>query len=315
MGQLVLRRLATLLPTALIGSVLLFLLVHLVPGGIAAAIAGPDATPEILAQLERELGLDRPLVVQYFEWLQRVVIQGDFGRSLLDRRPVAEAILDRLPLTVELAGLALVVALVVGIPLGVAAATHRHTAVDSAITNVSGIGLAMPEFWLAMIAVNLFALQWALLPATGIEPLEDGFWPHAESLVLPVLTLASGATAAVTRFTRSGMMDALSSSYARTALSLGLPRRQLLFRFALRNALIPVVTVVGLLAGGIIGGAVLVEQVFAIPGIGDMFVTAVQQKDYPIVQGVAVVLVTAVVGINLAVDIICGLLDPRTRTS
>lgn len=315
MGQLVLRRLATLLPTALIGSVLLFLLVHLVPGGIAAAIAGPDATPEVLAQLERELGLDRPLVVQYFEWLQRVVIQGDFGRSLLDRRPVAEAILDRLPLTVELAGLALVVALVVGIPLGVAAATHRHTAVDSAITNVSGIGLAMPEFWLAMIAVNLFALQWALLPATGIEPLEDGFWPHAESLVLPVLTLASGATAAVTRFTRSGMMDALSSSYARTALSLGLPRRQLLFRFALRNALIPVVTVVGLLAGGIIGGAVLVEQVFAIPGIGDMFVTAVQQKDYPIVQGVAVVLVTAVVGINLAVDIICGLLDPRTRTS
>ncbi len=315
MGPLLLRRLATLLPTALIGSVLLFLLVHLVPGGIAAAIAGPDATPEVLAQLERELGLDRPLVVQYFEWLQRVVVQGDFGRSLLDRRPVAEAILDRLPLTVELAGLALAVALVVGIPLGVAAATHRHTVMDSAITNVSGIGLAMPEFWLAMIAVNLFALQWAVLPATGIEPLEDGFWPHVQSLVLPVLTLASGATAAVTRFTRSGMIDALSSSYARTALSLGLPRRQILFRFALRNALIPVVTVVGLLAGGIIGGAVLVEQVFALPGIGDMFVTAVQQKDYPIVQGVALVLVTAVVGINLAVDIICGVLDPRTRAS
>ena len=313
MGMLIGRRLLTVLPTALFGSILLFLLVHLVPGGVAATLAGSSATPEVIEQLERELGLDRPLAEQYWDWLVRVV-HGDFGHSLLDRRPIGEAILERLPLTIELAGGALVVALLVGVPLGVAAATRRDSTLDSAITGVSGLGLAMPEFWLAMLAVNLVALQWALVPATGIAPLSDGVGEHLLSLVLPVLTLASGASAAVTRFTRSGMIEALGSSYARTALALGLPRRQLLFRFMLRNALIPVVTIIGLLAGGLLGGAVLVEEVFAIPGLGDMFVIAVQQKDYPTVQGVAVVLTAAVIGINLLVDIACGILDPRTRT-
>ncbi len=312
MTRLILRRLSTVLPTALFGSVLLFLLVHLLPGGVAAALAGSNATPEVLAQLEQELGLDRPMTVQYLDWLEHIA-GGDFGRSLLDRRPIAEAILERLPLTAELAGAALLVALLVGVPLGVAAATRRRSTLDSAITGISGLGLAMPEFWLAMIAVNIFALHWALLPATGIEPISDGLWPHLQSLILPVLTLASGAAAAITRFTRSGMIEALASSYARTALALGLPRRQVLFRFALRNALIPVVTITGLLAGGLLGGAVLVEEVFAIPGLGDMFVIAVQQKDYPTVQGVALVLTAVVIGINLAVDITCGLLDPRTR--
>jgi peptide/nickel transport system permease protein len=311
-GRLILRRLATVLPTAFVGSVLLFLLVQLVPGGVAAALAGSNATPEVIAQLEHELGLDRPLTAQYLEWL-RNILHGDFGRSLFDRRPIAEAILERLPLTVELAGGALIVALLVGVPLGIAAATHRRRALDSAVTGLSGLGLAVPEFWLAMLAVNLFALQWAVLPATGIAPVSDGLAEHLQSLILPVLTLASGAAAAVTRFTRSGMIEALGSSYARTALALGLPRRQVLFRFALRNALIPVVTIIGLLAGGLLGGAVLVEEVFAIPGLGDMFVIAVQQKDYPTVQGVALVLTGAVIGINLAVDIACGFLDPRTR--
>ena len=312
MKRLIIGRLLTVLPTALIGSVLLFLLLHLVPGGVAATLAGSNTTPEVIAQLERELGLDRPLAVQYVEWLAHLA-QGDFGRSLFDRRSIGEAILERLPLTVELAGLALLVALLVGVPLGVVAATWRNRGLDSAITGVSGLGLAVPEFWLAMLAINLFALTWALVPATGITPISEGLWEHLQSLILPVLTLASGAAAAVTRFTRSGMIEALGSSYARTALALGLPRRQMLFRFMLRNALIPVVTIIGLLAGGLLGGAVLVEEVFAIPGLGDMFVIAVQQKDYPTVQGVAVVLTASVIGINLAVDIACGLLDPRTR--
>jgi len=312
MGRLILRRLLTLLPTALLGSAMLFLLVQLVPGGVAAAIAGSNATPEVIAQLEHELGLDRPLPVQYLEWLRNAVV-GDFGRSLFDRRPILAAIIERLPLTAELAGFALIVALLIGVPIGVAAATRRRGPLDGAITGLSGIGLAIPEFWLAMLAVNLLALRWGLLPATGIAPLADGLGAHLASLILPVLTLASGASAAVTRFTRSGMIEALDSPYTRTALSLGLPRRQVLFHFALRNALIPVVTIIGLLAGGLLGGAVLVEEVFAIPGLGDMFVIAVQQKDYPVVQGVALVLTCAVIGINLAVDLICGFLDPRTR--
>jgi peptide/nickel transport system permease protein len=312
MHRLILRRLLALLPTALFGSIMLFVLVQLVPGGVAAAIAGSNATPEVIAQLEHELGLDRPLPVQYLDWLRNVAV-GDFGRSLFDRRPIAEAIIQRLPLTAELAGLALIVALLIGVPIGVVAATRRRSAVDGVITGISGLGLAMPEFWLAMLAVNLFALQWAFVPATGIAPLADGLGGHLLSLILPVLTLASGASAAVTRFTRSGMIEALDSPYARTAFALGLPRRQVLFRFALRNALIPVVTIIGLLAGGLLGGAVLVEEVFAIPGLGDMFVIAVQQKDYPVVQGVALVLTGAVISINLAVDLVCGFLDPRTR--
>jgi peptide/nickel transport system permease protein len=313
MSRLIWRRLASLLPTALLGSILIFLLLQFVPGGVAAALAGSNASPEVIANLEHELGLDRPLAVQYWDWLVHV-LHGDFGQSLLDRRPIGEAILDRLPVTIELAGAALLVALAVGIPLGVLCAVRRDQLLDRAITGVSGLGLAMPEFWLAMLAINLLALRWAWFPATGIVPISEDLGQNLQSLVLPSLTLASGAAAAVTRFTRAGMIEALASPYIRTALALGLPRRQILFRFALRNALIPVLTVVGILAGGLLGGAVLVEEVFAIPGLGDMFVTAVMQKDYPTVQGVALVLTGAVIGINLVVDIGCGLLDPRTRS-
>ncbi len=313
MSRLIWRRLATLLPTALLGSVLIFCLLQFVPGGVAAALAGSNASPEVIAHLEHELGLDRPLALQYWDWLVNV-LHGDFGQSLLDRRPIGEAILERLPVTMELAGAALLVALVLGIPLGVLCAVWRDRPLDRGVTGISGIGLAMPEFWLAMLAINLLALRWAWFPATGIVPLSEDVWGNLQSIVLPALTLASGATAAVTRFTRAGMIQALASSYARTAVALGLPRWQLLFRFALRNAMIPVLTVVGILAGGLLGGAVLVEEVFAIPGLGDMFVTAVMQKDYPTVQGVALVLTGAVIGINLVVDIGCGLLDPRTRS-
>jgi peptide/nickel transport system permease protein len=313
MSRLIWRRLASLLPTALLGSILIFLLLQFVPGGVAAALAGSNASPEVIANLEHELGLDRPLAVQYWDWLVHV-LHGDFGQSLLDRRPIGEAILDRLPVTIELAGAALLVALAVGIPLGVLCAVRRDQLLDRAITGVSGLGLAMPEFWLAMLAINLLALRWAWFPATGIVPISEDLGQNLQSLVLPSLTLASGAAAAVTRFTRAGMIEALASPYIRTALALGLPRPQILFRFALRNALIPVLTVVGILAGGLLGGAVLVEEVFAIPGLGDMFVTAVMQKDYPTVQGVALVLTGAVIGINLVVDIGCGLLDPRTRS-
>lgn len=312
MSRLLWRRLASLLPTALLGSILIFLLLQFVPGGVAAALAGSYATPELITHLEHELGLDRALAVQYWDWLSHV-LHGDFGISLLDRRPIGDAIIDRLPVTLELAGAALLLALLVGIPLGVLSAVRRNSLVDRAVTGMSGLGLALPEFWLAMLAINLLALRWAWFPATGIEPISEGLWDNLRSLVLPACTLASGATAAVTRFTRAGMIEALASSYARTALALGLPRRQLLFRFALRNAMIPVLTVIGVLAGGLLGGAVLVEQVFAIPGLGDMFVTAVLQKDYPVVQGVALVLTGAVIGINLLVDIGCGMLDPRTR--
>lgn len=312
MRSVVLRRLAALIPTVLFGSILIFGLVQVIPGGAAEAVAGPEASPEMIATIERQMGLDRPLPVQYGSWLWDAV-RGDFGRSLLDNRSIGEDIAGRLPLTIELAASALVIALLVGVPLGIASAVRRRTKLDAAVTGVSGLGLALPEFWLAMLAVDLFALKLSWVPATGVAPLEDGLLDHLQSMVLPSLTLASGAAAIITRFTRSGMIEALASSYVRTAWALGLPRRQIFFRFALKNALVPIVTVVGIAAGGLLGGAVLVEQVFVIPGLGALLVTGVLQKDYPTVQSVALVLTVAVVMINLSVDIACAALDPRTK--
>lgn len=312
MLNVIIKRLIAVIPTAFIGSVLIFALVQIIPGGAAEAVAGAEAPPEVIERLREEMGLNRPLYVQFGEWFGNLV-QGDLGRSLIDRRSIASDIAMRFPMTLELAILALLVSLLIGIPLGILAAVHRHRAIDSGVTGLSGLGLAVPEFWLAMLAVNLFALQWAWFPATGVMPLRTGLANHIDSMVLPTLALGASGAAAITRFTRSGMIDALGSHYVRTAWSLGIPAWQIYIRFALRNAMIPVITVIGIVAGGLIGGAVLVEQVFVIPGLGSMLVTGVLQKDYPTVQGVAVVLIFAVILINLMVDIGCALIDPRVR--
>jgi peptide/nickel transport system permease protein len=306
------KRLIAALPTALVGSVLIFALVHVIPGGAAEAIAGPDGSPEVIAKLNEELGLNRPLHVQFGSWFWRVA-QGDFGTSLVDNRSIAEDILHRLPLTLELAAVGLMIALLVGVPLGVLAAVWRGRLLDTGINSLAGIGLAVPEFWLAMLAVNLFALRLAWVPAIGVAPVSQGLLEHLQSIVLPCLTLGSGAAAAVARFARSGMIEALKSPYIRTARAIGMAPLPLYARFALKNALIPVLTVLGIIAGTLIGGAILVEQVFVIPGLGAMLVTGVLQKDFPAVQGVALVLTFAVIAINLLVDIGCASLDPRIR--
>ena len=310
--SVVFHRLMAVIPTVLFGTILIFGLVQIIPGGAAEEAAGPEASAEAIAVLREEMGLNRPLHVQYLSWLGNA-IRGDLGRSLTDRRNIAKAITERLPLTIELTVIALILSLLIGIPLGVLSAINRHNRIDAAVTSVSGLGLALPEFWLAMLAVNLFALKLGWFPATGVPSVELGWHEHIQSLVLPSLTLASGAAAAITRFTRSGMLEALSSSYIRTAWALGLSPAQIFFRFALKNALIPLVTVIGIITSSLFGGAVLVESVFVIPGLGTMLVTAVLQKDYPTVQSVALVLTVVFVMISLVVDIGCAVLDPRTR--
>lgn len=312
MFKFILKRVATALPTALLGSLIIFLAVQLMPGGIAASIAGSDASAEVTEAIEKELGLDRPLAVQYLDWLGRIV-SGDLGRSMFDKRDLAKAAMVRAPLTLELATIALVLALLVGIPLGVVAAVHHNRWLDTTINTTSGTWLAFPEFWLGMLAVNLFALNLAWFPATGSEPWSAGIINHLRSIALPCITLASGASAIIIRFTRSGMVEALDSQYIRTAIALGYPRFKVLFKFALRNALVPVITVVGLIFGGLIGGAVLVESVFSISGIGSMLTVAVLQKDFTTVQSVALVLTFTIILVNLFVDILCGLIDPRIR--
>lgn len=313
MLRLLLRRLVVLLPTALFGSLLIFAMVQIIPGGAAETIAGEDASAQTIARIQAQLGLDRPLHEQYLDWLNGV-LHGDFGRSLLDNRQIGADIADRFPHTLELAMSALVVALIIGLPLGIVSAIYRRTAVDGAITGLSGVALAVPEFWMAMVAINLFAIKLAWFPATGLEPWSEGWQDHVLSMTMPVLTLSSGAAAVVTRFTRSGMIQALESQYIRTARSLGLSPAKIYLQFALKNALVPVVTICGIIAGALLGGAVLVEQVFVLPGLGAMLVTGVLQKDYPTVQSVALVLTVAVIFINLVVDFACAVLDPRARS-
>jgi ABC-type dipeptide/oligopeptide/nickel transport system permease component len=312
MLRIFLRRLLILIPTALFGSILIFALVQIIPGGAAETIAGDDSSPETIARIRTQLGLDRPLHEQYLQWLGDA-LQGDFGRSLLDNRSIGADIADRFPHTLELAVAALGIALMIGVPLGIASAIYRRSTVDSAITSLSGLALAIPEFWMAMISINLFAIKLAWFPATGLEPWSAGWDAHVNSMVMPTLTLSSGAAAVITRFTRSGMIGALDSHYIRTARSVGLSPVRIYLQFAFKNALVPVVTVVGIVAGSLIGGAVLVEQVFVIPGLGAMLVGGVLQKDYPTVQSVALVLTIAVILINLVVDMACLVLDPRTR--
>ena len=312
MWAVVFQRILAMIPTVLFGTILIFGLVQIIPGGAAEEVAGPEASPEAIAVIREQMGLNRPLHVQYLDWLGHAA-KGDLGRALTDRKDISKAIKERLPLTIELTVIALVLALLIGIPLGVLSAINHHNRIDSAVTGISGLGLAMPEFWIAMLAVNLFALKLGWFPATGVPSVELGWHDHIQSLVLPSLTLASGAAAAIIRFTRSGMLEALSSSYVRTAWALGIKPSEIFFRFALKNALIPLVTVIGIITSSLFGGSILVESVFVIPGLGTMLVTAVLQKDFTTVQSVALVLIVVFVLISLVVDIGCALLDPRTR--
>jgi peptide/nickel transport system permease protein len=314
MRRAILNRLFTILPTAIIGSMLIFAVIHLMPGGPVAAMLGQDADPEIVLRVQREMGLDRPVYEQFAIWLWNLV-HGDLGRSLISREPVIKLIFERLPVTATLTFEALLLSLVVGLPLGIWAGVNRGTTLDTSIRTISGFTHAFPEFWVGMMLVGFFALRLYWFPPTGFVPISGGLAEHIHSAVLPVVTLAVAPTAAITRFTRSAMAEALSGHYVRTAWSLGLSPWRIYWQFALKNALIQIVTVIGLVAGGLIGGTVLVERVFAMPGLGDLLAEAVLQKDFPLVQGTTVFLLATVVIINLAVDIACSVLDPRTRVS
>jgi peptide/nickel transport system permease protein len=308
----VLRRLVAIVPTVIVATVVTFALVQITPGGAAEAAAGPTATPAQIAALKRQMGLNEPLPLQYVHWLWNLV-HGNFGQSVINRQDVGAEIGQRLPVTVELTVLALLVALAVGIPLGILSAARRQTRLDAAVRGGSGLGLAVPEWLLAMLAVDVFALQLGWLPPTGFTPLSENVGANLQGMILPALALGSGAAAIITRQTRSAMVEVLDSPFVRTAWALGLPRSQIYFRFALKNALISVITVIGLLAGALLGVAILIERVFVIPGMGSMLVDGVSQKDFPVMQGVTAVFVAIVILINLAVDLSYAVLDPRIR--
>jgi peptide/nickel transport system permease protein len=263
-----------------------------------------DAPEQVRLELRRQLGLDQPLAAQYVRFLANVAV-GDLGDSYRFRQPALGLVLERFPATLLLAGASLLISLVIALPLGILAAVHRNTWVDTLATGISLIGQAMPVYWLGLLGILLFAVQWRLLPSMG-----GGSFA---ALILPATTLAVYSASRIMRLTRSAMLDVLHQDYIRLARAKGLPEGKVLVKHALRNASIPIVTIVGLQFGGLLGGAVITETVFAWPGVGRLAVNAVQQRDFPVVQAVTVVIALAFSLINLVVDLLYARLNPRIR--
>ena len=304
MLQLIGRRLLATVPLLLAVSVVVFSFVHALPGDPAVLFLGEEATPENLARFRAKLGFDRPLIVQYGEWLGRA-LQGDLGRSIRTNQPVVQAILERLPVTLRLIAFSMVISLCIAVPLGIVSAVKRNSGVDLASTFFALFGFSTPNFWLGLILIYVFALLLRWLPASGF----DG----VRSLILPSITLGTALAALVTRQLRSGMLEVLRQDYVRTAQAKGLADRMVIGKHALKNALISVVTVIGLQIGALLGNTIITESLFALPGVGRLMIDSVFSRDFFVVQGVILFLAVGYVVANLAVDILYSYLDPRIR--
>ncbi len=312
MTTYILRRLLLAVPVLLGVSFLVFWSIRMIPGDPAVAIAGELATPELVAKVRADMGLDQPILVQYSRYLWRT-LQGDMGRSVKSNLPVANEIIDRLPKTLTLAFTALILSAIIGIPIGIFSATKPNSWFDGGSMTFALIGVSMPIFWLGLMLMILFAVlipQWFGLPGPLLPPTGSGTWQH---LVMPSIALAANSMAIQARMTRAAMLEVLRQDYVRTARAKGLREQLVIYRHALRNALLPIVTIVGLQFGTLIGGAVLTETVFAWPGIGRLLVDAIGFRDYPVIQATVIVIATGFVLTNLFVDILYAYLDPRIR--
>lgn len=304
MGPYLLKRVVLALPVLLGVSIVVFTMIRLIPGDPAQLMAGQAATQEIIAEIRRDLGLDRPIVVQYAFFLRNAV-RGDLGRSLFNRAPVTEELALRFPRTARLGLASILVAVAIGVPAGIISATRHLSWIDSVVMVVALAGVSMPVFWLGLNLILIFAVRLQWLPAIGHEG-----WRH---LILPAVTLGAASAAIIARMTRSAMLEVLRQDYVRTARAKGVAEPSVIGRHALRNALIPVVTVVGLQLGTLLGGAVLTESVFAWPGVGRLLVDAVLARDYPIIQGTVLLIAATFVLLNVLVDVLYAVLDPRIR--
>ncbi len=312
MLNLLLRRLALILPTLLLVALFVFLLQRLLPGDPVLALAGEDRDPATLAALRQQLGLDRPLPVQFAYWLA-AILHGDLGMSYENNEPVLGLILQKLPVTIELSGFALLIALAIGIPAGIVSAYRKGTMIDYAANIVALSGLSIPNFWFGIIMILIFAVRLKWLPASGyVSPWEDPL-RNLLTLLMPAFVLGNALAASIMRHTRSAVLGVLSQDYVRTARAKGLYEPSVVLRHAFRNALIPIVTVITLLFGELMAGAVLTEQIFTIPGFGKLVVDAVFNRDYAVVQGVVLCTAIGFMIMNLIADLAYGLLNPRIR--
>jgi peptide/nickel transport system permease protein len=316
MGRYILRRLLLLIPTILGISVLVFALMRFLPGDVVDGLIGAEDsfTPAQRETLERLLGLDKPVYIQYFDWL-RALLTFDFGASLRSSEPVAALIGERIAVTVELAILTVIFSTLIAVPLGIIAAVRRNGVVAWVAQVVGLLGLSVPTFWLALLLLLVASLKFQWYPSLiWVSPFED-LRANLEQMLLPVLAMSGAMIAVVMRMTRSAMLEVLNQDYIRTARAKGLKERLVIARHAYRNALIPVITIVGLQLGHLLGGTVVIEQIFGLPGIGSMILTGINQRDYPVVQGGVLIVALMFVLINIVVDVLYAASDPRIRYS
>ena len=293
-------------------SVLSFGIIWLVPGDPTAVLLDSSATPEEVARLRARLGLDKPLPLQMADWYGRI-LQGDLGQSILLNRSVTAAILERLPVTLSLAAIALVAAVLVGVAAGILAAMNHNRWPDQAIMAAALFGLSVPDFWLGLVLILVFAVKLGLVPTGGFVPLSESVAGWLRSIALPAVTLAAVQVGFIARMARASMLDVLNQDFIRTADAKGLSRFEVVMRHGLPNALVPILTVVGIVAGALLGGTVVIEQVFSIPGVGRLVIGAILSRDFPVIQGGLLFLATIYLAVNLAVDILYAVVNPRVR--
>jgi peptide/nickel transport system permease protein len=308
----VIRRLLALIPVALVVATVGFVLIHLAPGDPASIIAGPDATSDDVKKIQHQLGLDQPMPVQLVQWYGRL-LRGDLGQSIFLRKPVTEAILDRVEPTLLLTIFATVVAVVIGVPAGVLSARHHNTATDQAFMMFALVGISIPNFLLALLFVLFFGVWLGWFPVAGYSPLEDGLAKTMRSLVMPSFALGLVQSALIARIARSAMLDVLREQFITAGRAKGLGEPSVVYKHALKNAMIPTVTIIGISFAILLSGAVVVETVFNIPGLGRLIISAVLRRDYPVIQGVVLCIAGVYMLVNLAVDLSYLVFDPRVR--
>ncbi|MCK8675085.1 ABC transporter permease [Rhodococcus sp. HM1] len=312
MITLLVKRLLSAIPLLLFLSFFVYLLVDLMPGDAAANLAGDNASASDIAALREQLGLDRPLVVRYIEWLGNI-FTGDFGTSLYSSQSVAQILTERMPITLSLALVTMVIVVLVGLPLGIIAAMRANSLLDRALTAFSSIAMAVPPFIIGLVLVIVLAISSPIFPATGYSPLGDGFVPWFQHLILPAIAIAAISIAEVARQTRAAMVDTLGKDFIRTTRAKGLRSKQIVGKHALKVAGAPIATVLGLQVSRVLAGAVTVEFVFALPGLGTLAVNSVFSRDIPVILGIVMVMAVAIVIINLIVDMAYGYFNPRVR--
>ncbi|HEY3063729.1 MAG TPA: ABC transporter permease [Chloroflexota bacterium] len=312
MGKYILRRLLQAIPVIFFSTFMVFMIIHLIPGDAAAVLAGPNATPEALAAIRQEMGLDQPLLVQYAVWVGHLV-QGDLGKSTLSGQPIIKLLQARAPATIQLTIAAMTISILIAIPLGILSATHVRGRLEWFISTIQSLWLAIPNFWAGILAIILFSLILRWLPPGGRVADGNNIGDSIKSLILPATTLGLALSASLSRFVKFNLLEVFFDDFVRTARAKGLNENRVIYGHALRNAMLPVITILGVQFASLLGGTIIIESVFSWPGVGGLMLDGIANRDYAVVQGGLLLLVILFIVINLLVDLTYAIIDPRIR--